>query len=106
MWEAWRGVSAEGRNGMAAVRRINQHDDATVRGILGAIDRSEHVDVEYAVVDGELVTRPVTMVDIPTWGPGDGPYSLGELTAFCRSALHRGGVLLVAEIDGRTAGTA
>lgn len=88
------------------VREVAQHDEATVRGILDAIDRSEHIDVQYAVVDGELVTRPVVMADVPTWLPGDGPHSVGELTAFACSALDRGGVLLVAEVDGRTAGVA
>jgi GNAT superfamily N-acetyltransferase len=91
---------------MAEVREVERHDEATVRGILASIDRSEHVDVEYRVVDGELVTRPVTMADVPAWLPGDGPYSLGELTAFACSALRRGGVLLVAEIGRATAGTA
>jgi hypothetical protein len=34
--------------------------------LVALVDRSEHVDVEYEVVDGELTERPVTVTDIPT----------------------------------------
>ena len=43
-------------------------------GLVRAIDRAEHVDIQYAVVDGRLVEVPVVMADIPGWVAGD----LGE----------------------------
>jgi hypothetical protein len=45
------------------VRRLEPTDVALV----AAIDRSEHVDVQYRVEDGRLVETPVVMAD-PTMG--------------------------------------
>jgi predicted N-acetyltransferase YhbS len=81
-------------------------------GVVAAIDRSEHVTIQYAVEDGRLVQRPVTMADIPAWDPtGDGPHSAAAKKAFCRECLRGGGELLaaydgadvlgVAVVDGR-----
>jgi len=81
-------------------------------GVLAAIDRSEHVDVQYSVEDGRLVERPVVMADIPPWDPvGDGPYSVAAEVAFCRQCLVAGAEFLgafegaellgVAVVDGR-----
>jgi GNAT superfamily N-acetyltransferase len=76
---------------MTRVRRLDPGDVALV----AAIDRSEHVDVEYAVVDGRLVERPVTVAEVRTWDPiGSGPNSVAAKIAFCSAAIDGGGVLL------------
>ena len=78
------------------IRRLTIDDLAVV----AAIDRSEHVDREYQVVDGELRERPVTMADIPPWtSSGDGSHSVASKTDFCRASLLAGG-LLFAAFDG------
>ena len=59
--------------------------------LIARIDRSEHVDVEYAVIDGQLTERPVSMADIPRWDPvGTGPHSVAAKVAFCEPILSRG----------------
>jgi GNAT superfamily N-acetyltransferase len=63
--------------------------------LFAQIDRSEHVDIEYRVVDGKLVSEPARIPDIPAWDPvGDGPHSVAGTIAFGRSAMERGGMLL------------
>ena len=63
-------------------------DDA---GLIAGIDRSEHVEVEYTVRNGQLVERPVSMTDIPTWDPvGTGPYSVAATVAFCEPLIASG----------------
>jgi ribosomal protein S18 acetylase RimI-like enzyme len=60
-------------------------------GLIARIDRSEHVDVEYAVVDGHLIERPPSMADIPPWDPvGTGPHSVAAKVAFCAPLVARG----------------
>lgn len=60
-------------------------------GLIASIDRSEHVDVEFTVRDGELVERPVSMQEIPPWDPtGTGPYSVAAQIAFCRPLVANG----------------
>lgn len=79
-----------------AVRRLGPDDV----GLIANIDRSEHVDVEYTVTDGRLVTRPVTMVDVPPWDPvGTGPHSVAARIAFCRPIV-AGGASLLGAFDG------
>jgi GNAT superfamily N-acetyltransferase len=64
-------------------------------GLVALVDRSEHVDVEYEVVDGELTERPVTMTDVPPWDPvGDGAYSVAAHVALCRDSVANGAQLL------------
>jgi GNAT superfamily N-acetyltransferase len=77
------------------IRRLAPDDVELVR----RIDRSEHVDVEYQVVDGALTERPVTMVDVPPWPDDDGEFSVGAQLTFCRDALANGGVLFGAFDD-------
>ncbi|MEO6396966.1 MAG: GNAT family N-acetyltransferase [Tepidiformaceae bacterium] len=78
------------------VRKLGTHD----LGLIARIDRSEHVDVEYTVVDGELVERPVSMADIPPWEPdGAGEHSVAEKIAFCEP-LVAGGATLFGAFDG------
>lgn len=64
-------------------------------GLIARIDRSEHVDIEYGVVDGRLIERPVSMSEIPAWDPvGTGPYSVAAKVAFCTPLLAGGATLL------------
>lgn len=64
-------------------------------GLIGDIDRSEHVHVQYAVVDGTLVERPVSTTDIPSWDPvGSDPYSVAAQIAFCEPLIRRGASFL------------
>ena len=87
-----------------AIRALPPHDVALV----ALVDRSEHVDVEYEVVDGELTERPVTMADIPPWDPvGDGLHSVAAHVAFCRLCVAKGAQLLGAfDDDGDLLGLA
>jgi GNAT superfamily N-acetyltransferase len=69
-------------------------------GLVALVDRSEHVDIEYEVVDGELTERPVTMADVPPCDAvGDGPHSVTAHVAFCRDCVANGAQLLGA-FDG------
>jgi hypothetical protein len=69
-------------------------------GLVATIDRSEHVDAEYRVVDGQLVQHPVTMAEIPTWDPrGSGPHSVAHEIDFCTSLIAGGGTMFGA-FDG------
>jgi GNAT superfamily N-acetyltransferase len=75
--------------------------------LIGEIDRSEHVEVEYTVVDGRIVERPVTMADVPQWDPvGAGEYSVAAKIEFCRLIVERGGAFLGAFDEGCVMGVA
>jgi GNAT superfamily N-acetyltransferase len=85
------------------VRRLVADDVS----LIATIDRSEHVDVEYGVIDGRLTARPVTMADIPAWDPnGSGPHSVAAHIEFGASVLAEGGVLLGAYDEGPVVGLA
>jgi GNAT superfamily N-acetyltransferase len=85
------------------VKRLGA-DDVT---LVAAIDRSEHVDVEYAVIDGVLTERAVTMAEIPSWDiTGSGEFSVAAYVDFCAARIAEGGVLLGAFADERPAGLA
>ena len=86
------------------VRRLEPSDVALV----GAIDRSEHVEVQYQVADGRLVEAPVVMADIPTWDPeGAGEHSVASHVAFCASVLAEGAAFFGAfDDDGELMGLA
>jgi predicted N-acetyltransferase YhbS len=63
--------------------------------LVAAIDRSEHVDTQYRVIDDELREFPAAITDIPAWDrTGGGPHSVAAHVAFCSSAIARGGILL------------
>ena len=63
--------------------------------LLRRIDRSEHVDVEYHVLDGVLVERPVSMAEIPTWDAVPvGEHSVDAHLAAWTADIDDGGVLL------------
>ena len=84
--------------------RILDEDDVA---LVGAIDRSEHVEVEHVVEDGVLRERPVTIADIPPWSAdGDGDHTVGSKIGFCRPVLARGGILLGAFDDREVLGLA
>jgi ribosomal protein S18 acetylase RimI-like enzyme len=75
--------------------------------LVAAIDRAEHVDVQYIVVDGRLEQVPAVITEVPPWTPtGSGPHSVAAHIEFCRSAVARGGVLLGAFDAEQTAGLA
>jgi GNAT superfamily N-acetyltransferase len=75
--------------------------------LVATIDRSEHVDVQYGVVDGQLTEQPVVMADVPAWDPtGSGPHSVAFEIDFCASVLAGGAVLLGAFDEEQTLGLA
>jgi ribosomal protein S18 acetylase RimI-like enzyme len=82
--------------------------EASEVALVAAIDRSEHVEVQYRVEVGRLVEAPVFMADIPPWDPeGTGEHSLASHIAFCASAIAGGATLLGAfEDDGELMGLA
>jgi ribosomal protein S18 acetylase RimI-like enzyme len=70
-------------------------------GLVARIDRTEHVDVEYAVVHGELQARPARKQVVPPWEPeGAGPHSVAHQRAFCADLVAAGASLLGA-FDGQ-----
>jgi GNAT superfamily N-acetyltransferase len=80
------------------VRRLRAEDVALVE----AIDRSEHVEVQYRVIDGRLQRVPAVITDVPAWDPtGSAPHSVAAEIAFCSSVVARGGILLGA-FDGES----
>ena len=85
------------------VRRLQAKDVSLV----ATIDRSEHVDVQYRVIDGELQPIPAAITEVPAWDPtGSGPHSVTAEIAFCESVVARGGILLGAFDGERTVGLA
>jgi GNAT superfamily N-acetyltransferase len=62
--------------------------------LLAGIDRSEHVDVQYAVRGGQLVGAPVRLAEIPTWPDDGGEHSISHVLDFCRPILADGATLL------------
>lgn len=85
------------------VRQLRAEDVSLV----AAIDRSEHVDVQYRVIDGQLQQVPAAITEVPPWDPiGSGPHSVAAEIEFCSSVVARGGVLLDTVDAERTAGLA
>lgn len=85
------------------VRRLTADDVALVR----AIDRAEHVDVQYAVVDGRLVEVPVSMADIPSWDADDpGEHGLEHQVHKVAVCVAEGCILLGAFEDDAVLGIA
>ena len=76
-------------------------------GMIARIDRSEHVDIAYAVVDGRLIEQQVPMADIPPWDAvGTGPHSVAAKVAFCAPLVAGGAALLGAFERDRLLGLA
>jgi GNAT superfamily N-acetyltransferase len=85
------------------VRRLLADDVS----LIPTIDRSEHVDVQYGVIDGRLTEQPVAMTEIPPWDPtGSGPYSVVAQVDFCASLIADGAVLLGTFDEERPVGLA
>jgi len=75
--------------------------------LVARIDRSEHIDVEYAVVDGQLVQQPVSIADVQPWDPaGTGPHSVASMVAFCAPIVAGGAALFGAFEEERLLGLA
>jgi ribosomal protein S18 acetylase RimI-like enzyme len=75
--------------------------------LIAEIDRSEIVEIEYQVVDGQLIERAITMSRIPNWDPtGTGPFSVAAQIAFCAAVLAGGATLLGATVENQTVGLA
>jgi predicted N-acetyltransferase YhbS len=83
-------------------------DRVDLHRMIAAIERSEHVEVEYAVDGGRLVERPVTVAEVPNWDAvGDGPFSVADKVRFCESVVHHhGGIALAALEEETVAGVA
>ena len=81
-----------------------QPDDVS---LVATIDRSEHVNFQYCVIDDELRQIPPELTEVPAWAPtGSGPHSVTAEIAFCESVVARGGILLGAFEGERTGGLA
>ena len=81
--------------------------DARDLSLVATIDRSEHVDVEYAVIDGALTEQPVTIADVPAWDKtGSGEFSVAAHIDFCAPLIANGAVLLGIVDGGQAAGLA
>lgn len=76
-----------------------RHLDASDVSLIARIDRSEHVDVQYAVRGGQLVEAPVLMEDIPTWSDDGGEHSITKMLEFCTPIVEGGASLLGAFTD-------
>jgi GNAT superfamily N-acetyltransferase len=78
------------------VRRLAADDVS----LIAEVDRSEHVEVEYKVIDGRLEERPVSMAEIPSWDrEGFGEHSVATQIEHCGELLADGAALLGA-FDG------
>ena len=85
------------------VRRLLADDVS----LIATIDRSEHVDIQYGVINRQLTEQPVVVTEIPTWDPtGSGPHSVAAQVAFCASLVADGAVLLGAFDEERAVGLA
>ena len=71
-----------------------RHLDTSDVSLIGRIDRSEHVDVQYAVRNGRLVEVPVLVADIPPWSDDGEEHSITKMVEFCRPILDGGASLL------------
>jgi GNAT superfamily N-acetyltransferase len=80
------------------VERLSAEDIA----LIARIDRSEHVDIQYAVRDGMLVEVPVFMAEIPRWNSDD----LAAKIEFCTPIVAAGAPLLGAFEGDELAGLA
>ena len=85
------------------VRRLQAKDVS----LIATIDRSEHVDVQYRVIDGVLQPIPAAITEVAGWDPtGSGAHSVTAGIAFCESVVARGGIPLGAFDGERTVGLA
>ena len=74
--------------------------------LIREIDRSEHIDMQYTVVDGRIVGESVEF-EVPPWdAEGHGDHSSARLIVEFRPVVEGGATLLGAFIDNRFAGIA
>jgi len=74
--------------------------------LIREIDRSEHIDVHYAVRDGRLRGEHVDF-EVPQWDPeGHGDHSSARRITEFRPMVENGAILLGAFIDDHLAGIA
>jgi ribosomal protein S18 acetylase RimI-like enzyme len=74
--------------------------------LIAQIDRSEHIESLFEVVDGELTNRPAD-IDVQRWAlEGDGPNSVQGLVDYLGPILDRGATLLGALEHKTLAGVA
>jgi len=91
---------------MPVVPTIRMLKDADIE-LVRLIDRAEHVDVEFAVVEGLLRQGPPRVSEIPGWATtGEGSHSVAAMVGFCRRSLENGGRLLGAYAGEDLAGLA
>jgi predicted N-acetyltransferase YhbS len=85
------------------VRQLSAEDVS----LIATIDRSEHVDVEYRVVDGQLTELTAATPEVPGWDPtGSGPHSVAGQIEFCSARIAAGAILLGAFDEERSVGLA
>lgn len=74
--------------------------------LLRDIDRSEQLDTEYSVVDGQLTARPTDFF-VPSWDPvGSGQHSVQAMVDHWRPYADGGATLLGAFVEGEVVGLA
>lgn len=74
--------------------------------LIREIDRSEHIDTQYAVKDGRLRSERVE-IEVPQWDPeGHGDHSSARRITEFRPIVENGAILLGAFIDDLLAGIA
>ena len=84
-----------------------RHLDARDVSLIARIDRSEHVDVQWAVRGGRLVETPVSVEYIPMWADDGGEHSIAQMLEFCTPIVEGGASFLGAFADdGQLAGLA
>ena len=76
-----------------------RHLVASDVSLIARIDRSELVDVQYAVRDGQLVEAPVFIEDVPAWSDDGGEHSITKMLEFCTPIVEGGATLLGAFTD-------
>jgi GNAT superfamily N-acetyltransferase len=81
---------------------VRRADVGALRPALRALDRTEHIDVAYEVVDGALRERPVPQAEVPRWDDA----KIDQLVHDFAPVVERGGHLYVATVDGDVAGVA
>lgn len=71
---------------MIEIRQLASDD----MGLIAGIDRSEHMDVQFAVSDGRLTARRVS-IDVPAWDlVGSGPHSVERFVEFWQPIVAAG----------------
>lgn len=88
---------------LCEVRRLGLDD----LGVIAGIDRTERVDIEYAVVDGRLIARRASIPEVRPWDPvGAGDHSVASMVDFCTPIVARGAALFGAFEGDRLLGMA